>query len=92
MYIDSCREASLEGYLQDVTILFGSPWGFSVRDIRTPTLIWHGELDRTVPPGVAHWIARQLPDSDLRLDANGGHLIVHTLGTEILTALHRRSR
>lgn len=48
---------SADGWIDDV-LAFSRPWGFDPADIRTPVMIWHGELDVFSPSGTpAGWPA-----------------------------------
>ncbi|MDH3295941.1 MAG: alpha/beta hydrolase [Acidimicrobiia bacterium] len=41
------------------------PWGFDLREVTAPTVIWQGGLDDVHPPAMAHHLARQLPRATL---------------------------
>jgi len=64
---------SIEGWVDD-DFAFFKPWGFDVRDIRTPTLLLHGQHDLFVPFTHGEWLAARIPDVDARLSTEDGHL------------------
>lgn len=68
-------------------VLWLSDWGFTLADIRVPTLLWHGELDRTVP--IAHgWRLREaLPDCRATFISGAGHYLVFDQWESILSGL-----
>lgn len=68
--------------------LAASPWGFVPSPRAAPVTIWHGSADRNVPVAAASWLAERLPDAQLQLFPDEGHLSVLTRHAEqILTAL-----
>jgi pimeloyl-ACP methyl ester carboxylesterase len=72
----SMREATehgIEGWRDD-DLAFDKPWGFSVRDIRVPVQLWHGEQDLFVPFAHGEWLAARIPNVDARLFPEDGHM------------------
>lgn len=65
-------ETSAEGVLADAEI-FAKPWGFSLREIRVPVRLWHGDSDRSFSAGLAQATAAQIPNCKLRVMQNAGH-------------------
>ncbi|MFG2714161.1 alpha/beta fold hydrolase [Streptomyces goshikiensis] len=63
----------LDGWVDDVTALFGTEWGFDPADITVPARIWHGGLDTLVPPAHGEWLAARVPTSTLIRQADAGH-------------------
>ncbi|MFI8825576.1 alpha/beta fold hydrolase [Streptomyces sp. NPDC053431] len=63
----------LDGWVDDVTALFGTPWGFDPADVTAPVRIWHGELDSLVPPGHGEWLAARIPGATLVRGEGAGH-------------------
>ena len=70
--------------------LFGRPWGFSLRDVRVPVRMWAGDADNIVPLGHAEHMTRLLPDAELIIRAEEGHLgglgATHEIFDEIFAA------
>ena len=87
MYVESCREATVEGYARDLLILTALPWGFRLDDVAVPSFLWHGEEDTAVPVEVARWAVRRLPLCEARIAPGEGHLLVHPRAGEILGTL-----
>lgn len=55
-------------------ILFGRHWGFALRDIRVPVRFWHGDSDNITPLSHGEHMAGLVPDAELRVRAEEGHL------------------
>ncbi|MGW2399709.1 alpha/beta fold hydrolase [Kitasatospora sp. NPDC001664] len=63
----------LDGWVDDVRALFGTPWGFDPAEVIAPVRLWHGGLDTLVPPAHAHWLAARMPTAALTLQQDAGH-------------------
>ena len=50
------------------------PWGFDVAEIRVPTRIKYGLSDVLVPRQHGEWLARNVPNAEVVIDEEGGHL------------------
>jgi pimeloyl-ACP methyl ester carboxylesterase len=60
--------------------LYTRPWPFSPRDIRVPTVIWHGGDDHTVPIFTGELHAGQIENAEFKVYPKEGHFslpIVH---------------
>ena len=73
--------------MYDEALVLARPWGFDLADVRVPVSIWQGKRDETVPLAMAHHLAREIPDSMLRLFDNDGHHLLYRRWPEILAAL-----
>jgi pimeloyl-ACP methyl ester carboxylesterase len=76
MFLDDMLRAGrsqLHAPIYDM-VLFARPWGFSLRDIRVPIRFWHGDADHIVPLAHGEHQARLVPDSDLVVRPNEGHM------------------
>jgi pimeloyl-ACP methyl ester carboxylesterase len=83
---ESVRQGT-EGCVQDYRI-FGSPWGFSLGDIRVPVQIWEGSDDRTGPPGYRAFLQSHIPGSTVTVVPGEGHLsLLPHRASAILAAL-----
>jgi pimeloyl-ACP methyl ester carboxylesterase len=59
----------------DATLIARS-WGFSLREIRQPIFLWHGDADRNAPLDMGGYLAEQLPNSYLYILPGEGHFSV----------------
>jgi len=62
----------VKGVLRDLE-LHTSAWGFQPEMISTPVSIWHGTVDRTVPPSHSDWLGGRMPGARLSLVEGEGH-------------------
>jgi pimeloyl-ACP methyl ester carboxylesterase len=69
---ESMRQGAA-GCLQDYRV-FGSPWGFDLREVTVPVQIWEGEEDDTGPPEYRELLLRYLPHAQLSVVPGEGHL------------------
>lgn len=65
----------VEGWTAD-DIAFHSPWGFDVAGIEVPVKIWHGGEDRFVPVAHGRVLQQAIPDAQLELREDDGHMSV----------------
>ncbi|WP_433346292.1 alpha/beta fold hydrolase [Microtetraspora malaysiensis] len=71
-YAEAVRPG-IEGWVDDVMALFGSPWGFAPTTITVPVRLWHGELDPVVPVAHARWLGARIPTATLIVQPDAGH-------------------
>lgn len=64
--------------------LVARPWGFSLREIKMPIHIWHGDADTLVSVKHAHILAEAIPDARTRFFQNEGHILVVAHFEELL--------
>jgi pimeloyl-ACP methyl ester carboxylesterase len=76
--------AGAEGWWEDEVAL-KEPWGFELKSIRTPVVLYHGRQDRFVPFGHGEWLAGQIPGVQAELTDDDGHL---TLTERHLEQIH----
>lgn len=50
------------------------PWGFELGQIRVPVQLWHGAEDRFVPIAHGRWVAARIPNVEVHLEPDQGHL------------------
>ena len=89
MFLDDMLRASrpqLHALVYDA-VLFTRPWGFSVRDIRVPIRLWHGDADSFVPLEHAEHMAALIPDTELRVRPREGHMGNLDAAEEVLDTL-----
>ena len=58
----------------DDMLCITEPWGFDVAEIRVPTRVKYGLTDVLVPPQHGEWLARNVPNAEVVVDEEGGHL------------------
>ncbi|MFF9837986.1 alpha/beta fold hydrolase [Streptomyces sp. NPDC013740] len=63
----------LDGWVDDVVALFGTPWGFDPAAVEVPARLWHGGLDTLVPPSHGDWLAARMPTATLVRQPGAGH-------------------
>jgi pimeloyl-ACP methyl ester carboxylesterase len=61
------------GWVDD-DLAFIRAWGFEVREITVPVLIWYGTTDVLVPPTHGEWLAVNVPGCVVKVDDVAGHL------------------
>jgi pimeloyl-ACP methyl ester carboxylesterase len=74
----SFREAfhgSLRWPATDV-VLYSRPWGFSLSDIKINVHLWHGEMDKIVPPVKGHYLANTIPNCRATFYPDEGHFSI----------------
>ena len=59
-----------------------APWGFGVSQIRIPTMIGYGLTDVLVPRQHGDWLARNVPNAEVVIDEEGGHVADSAYVTE----------
>jgi pimeloyl-ACP methyl ester carboxylesterase len=72
------------GWLDD-DMAFLAPFGFDVREITVPVLVWHGRQDLFVPIAHGEWLAAHIPGAEVRITVDDGHL---TLSTDRIPEVH----
>lgn len=65
-------------------------WGFKLKQVQTPILIFQGEDDAFVPADYAHHLAEHLPNAELTLMPGVGHL--YPLAEDFQNKLFERIR
>jgi pimeloyl-ACP methyl ester carboxylesterase len=70
------REAMRQGVWGwvDDDLALVSPWGFDVAEIRIPTRIVYGATDVLVPAQHGEWLARNVPNAEVVVEEELGHL------------------
>jgi pimeloyl-ACP methyl ester carboxylesterase len=64
---------------------YARPWGFDLADIGCRVHVWHGDLDRLIPPTMAGAIATGVSDAVLHIAPLEGHVsLLHAYAEEIL--------
>lgn len=63
------------GWLDD-DLAFSKSWGFHPSSIQVPVQIWQGEHDLMVPFSHGEWLAKAVPQAEVHLSAEDGHLTI----------------
>jgi pimeloyl-ACP methyl ester carboxylesterase len=71
--ITEAVKRSLDGWAAD-SMAFTRPWGFDLRWISVPTLLWHGRWDVFSPVAHARWLAERIEGAELALSDRRSHL------------------
>lgn len=89
MFIDDLVRGATRGLRAPSydALLFTRDWGFSLRAIRTPVRIWHGDADFMVPLEHGHWMAKLIPDAEVHVRPGESHLGGFGAAEEVMTTL-----
>jgi pimeloyl-ACP methyl ester carboxylesterase len=73
---DAIDEAFRNGVwgLVDDDLAFLSPWGFELSEIRVPTRVIYGDSDVLVPRRHGEWLAKNVPDAEVVVLQDVGHI------------------
>jgi pimeloyl-ACP methyl ester carboxylesterase len=69
------------GWVDDM-LAFVESWGFDVGEIRVPTRVIYGLTDVLVPVQHGEWLARNVPDAEVVVEDELGHLAAPELVVE----------
>jgi pimeloyl-ACP methyl ester carboxylesterase len=72
------------------TMLFGRDWGFALEDVRVPIFLRYGDSDTIVPSAHGEHMARLLPNAELTVHRDEGHIGALGASREIFDALLER--
>ncbi len=75
----SCEFTMAQGWdwVADDYSSYLNPWGFDPRDVKVPTVIWQGGLDKNVPRQHGLWLSDHLPNAKLELREDESHLGIY---------------
>ena len=60
----------------DDDLAYVAPWGFEPSQVDVPVLLVHGGQDRIAPVAHAEWLASRIPNAELRVQPDDGHISV----------------
>ena len=74
--MDSCATTLKNGWdwVADDYSSYLKPWGFDPRNVKVPTVIWQGGLDKNVPIQHGKWLAANMPSARLELREDESHV------------------
>ena len=75
-----------DGWIDDV-LAFRRDWGFDLRGITGPVLLWHGEDDTFAPVSHTHWLADQIAGAEVLVQSGAAHFGAVEILPQILTWL-----
>jgi pimeloyl-ACP methyl ester carboxylesterase len=85
MGVEAVRQGA-GGLVEDLRVVM-RPWGVDLGAIDTPTTVWQGDHDRSIPVGWGERLARSIPGARLRLRPGEGHLLIASKFEAILEDL-----
>jgi pimeloyl-ACP methyl ester carboxylesterase len=84
-YAEAARQG-VRGFVWELHLVT-RPWGFSLRDITVPVLLWHGDQDASTPLAMAQYVAQTIPQCRASFLTGEGHFLLFEHWAEILQAL-----
>ena len=78
----------VRGPMWDIS-LFARSWGFSLRDIRIPIRLWHGDADAIVPLSHSEHLAAVIPNAKLVKVPGLGHFAGFASTPDVLSELEQ---
>ena len=93
VFVESSTEAfrpGAEGWA-DEGMALSLPWDFDPVDVRCSVTWWHGEHDANAPIAAVRRLLTEMPDVDLRVWSEAGHLEAYYRHDEMVAELLARS-
>ena len=72
-------------------LMLSKDWGFDLAEVKTPSVFWHGEMDRLVAVAGARRLVSELPDAELRLIGEAGHYLMYSHWDSIFRDIRQRA-
>jgi hypothetical protein len=63
-----------QGMIDDLAANHGQPWEFPINEVRIKVTFWYCTLDHSVPLSMGKYPSATVPNSDLRIIEDAGHL------------------
>jgi len=85
----TCKEAyrqGIKGPTLDLKI-YTDDWGFELSNIKTKVYLWYGAKDKNVSLNMGKYYQSRIPNSELFIDPNGGHLFRKKCEEKIVSSL-----
>ena len=93
VFVESSTEAfrpGAEGWA-DESMALSLPWDFDPGEVRCGVTWWHGEHDANAPIAAVRRLLTEMPDVDLRVWSEAGHLEGYYRHDEMVAELLARS-
>lgn len=74
-FAEAYRQGSAGHEVDGTLALTSRDWGFSLRQISVPVLLWHGEEDTLVTLAMAKQLEHEIPDCTARFVPGAAHLL-----------------
>ena len=71
--VNEALRTGVWGWVDDMLAIV-KPWGFDVGEIRVPTRVIYGMTDVLVPVQHGEWLARHVPDAEVVVEEELGHI------------------
>lgn len=86
MFTEAFRNGS-QGVAHEISKLLVRDWNFNLSDIKVPVKFWQGKKDNNVPSAWAELMKNKIPNAELKMYPDEGHLIIFRHAEEIFTEL-----
>lgn len=93
MLVKDFTEALLngsQGMVDDMSANHGHSWGFSLDHINTKVHFWYGEVDRSASVAMGQYLSSTVPNSQMTVIPDAGHLWVLVHLNEVLEDIKQR--
>ena len=86
MLHDAYRQGTV-GVVADILSYTAQPWGFDLADVHAKTLLVYGQADPNIDHAHAQWYRYNLPDAEVELVPDVGHLVIVPAWDRVLAHL-----
>ncbi len=86
MFTEAFRKGH-QGVAHEISNILVQDWNMNLNEIEVPTTIYQGDKDANVPLDWAKLLHKEIPNSELKIYPNEGHLIIFKHVTEIFKSL-----
>jgi pimeloyl-ACP methyl ester carboxylesterase len=83
--MEEAYRTGVDGWVDD-DLVFVQDWGFDLKALTTPAMVWYGSDDTLVPAAHGRWLARNVPGA-LVVTMSGGHLELVNRAEDLMTWL-----
>ena len=86
MFVEAFKNGS-KGVAHEISKLLVKDWGFELNKIKTPVTFWQGKKDNNVPYKWAELMQSEIENSEIKILAEEGHLIIFEHAQAIFSQL-----